>query len=318
MRSENGKYSHCCRSRVVDFFNECRPAAPTASLLYSLEQLQMGFALMALSRLASLSWMAVALCGVLAALPAAGAEDPWPGLRKELFASRDIAENDGALQLYAPAQAEDAAVVPVSIRLPASIEAAARKITLVIDRNPAPVAAEIALGPGYSANGGMGERNIELRVRVDSFSKVRAVLETADGKLHMSSKFVAGAGGCSAAAAKDADEALANVGKMQVRALADANRGEQWREAVVMIRHPSFTGMQPDPKSGGFTPAWFVEDIDIKRGEMPVMRVRGGISIAENPHIRFNFMSTGADTLDVSARDTKGNVFSGRSSANGS
>jgi sulfur-oxidizing protein SoxY len=273
---------------------------------------------MALPRLAAWSCTALALAVVLAVSPATAAEDPWPGLRKELFAARDIAENDGALQLYAPAQAEDAAVVPVSIRLPASIEAEARKITLIIDRNPAPVAAEIVLGPGYTARGALGERNIELRIRVDSFSKVRAVLETADGKLHMSSKFVAGAGGCSAAAAKDADEALASIGKMQVRAVIDAGRGEQWREAVVMIRHPSFTGMQIDPVSRGYTPAWFIEDIDIRRGDQPMMRIRGGISISENPNIRFNFISTGADTIDVSARDTKGNVFSGRSAANGS
>ena len=36
------------------------------------------------------------------------------------------------------------------------------------------------------------------RVRIDSFSHVRAVLETEDGTLHMATKFVAAAGGCGA------------------------------------------------------------------------------------------------------------------------
>lgn len=273
---------------------------------------------MNLIRTGGLRCFATAILLALVATTVHAENDPWPGLQKELFAGRDIAIDDGAIQLYAPAQAEDAAVVPVSIRLPANIESVARKITLVIDRNPAPVAAEITLGPGYAANGALGERNIETRIRVDSFSKVRVVLETADGKLHMVAKFVAGAGGCSAPAAKDADEALANLGKMQVRSLADANRGAEWREATVMIRHPSFTGMQMDPISRGYTPAWFVEDIAVKRGDTPVMNIKGGISISENPNYRFNFRSDGSDVIEVSARDTKGNLFSGRSTANGS
>ena len=62
---------------------------------------------------------------------------------------------------------------------------------------------------------------LSTRVRVDMYSNIRAIVETADGKLHMASNFVKASGGCSAAASKDADEALANLGKMQVRTFDD-------------------------------------------------------------------------------------------------
>ena len=73
----------------------------------------------------------------------------------------------------------------------------------------------------FIASAAVGERKLMTRVRIDSFSKVRAILETADGKLHMATKFVMGAGGCSAPASKDADAALASLGRMQVKTIAD-------------------------------------------------------------------------------------------------
>ncbi len=257
--------------------------------------------------------LAAALLAMVAPGATLAADDPWPSLRKEVFQDRPIADSDGTLQMFAPAQAEDAAVVPVSIRIPASIEATARSVTLIIDRNPAPVAAKIILGQAFAAGGRLGERKIETRIRVDSFSKVRAILETDDGKLHMVSRFVAGAGGCSAPAAKDLDEALASTGKMQIRVLSDPNRAADFREAIVSVRHPSFTGMQRDPKTNDFTPAWFVTQIDIRHEGQMLVQVEGGISISENPHFRFNFESRKLDVLEVRAVDTRGAEFNGQS-----
>lgn len=261
----------------------------------------------------SLVTVGAALLIAVAPLAAVADQDPWPSLAQEVFQGRLIAESDGAIQMFAPSQAEDAAVVPISIRIPATVEAAVKSVTLIVDRNPAPVAAVIKLGPAFAAGGRLGERKIETRIRVDSFSKVRAILETADGKLHMVSKFVAGAGGCSAPAAKDLDEAVASIGRMQIRLLQDPNRDADFREAIVSVRHPSFTGMQRDPKTNDFTPAWFVTSMDILHEGDVFMHVEGGISISENPHFRFNLSSRGNDSLEVRAVDTKGTQFSGQS-----
>lgn len=256
----------------------------------------------------------------LLALPPIGAragDDPWPDIKAGVFEGREVAE-DGIFALYAPAQAEDAAIVPVAVHMPTTVANTAKTLTLIIDRNPAPVAATFRFGDSYRAAPDVGERKILTRVRVDNFSKVRAILETADGKLHMAAKFVMGAGGCSAPASKDADEAMANLGKMQIKTIAEPARGEHWREAVVMIRHPNFTGMQMDLDSRGYTPARYINVVEVTRGGRLVLRMEGGISISEDPNIRFNYDGAGGDALEVRATDTEGLVFNGRSLPSGS
>jgi sulfur-oxidizing protein SoxY len=255
----------------------------------------------------------MALLGLVGAANAA--DDSWPDIRAGVFDNRQIAENDGTIALYAPEQAEDAAIVPIAIHLPSNIANTAKSVTLIIDRNPAPVAATFRFGDGFSASPEVGERKLMTRVRVDNFSNVRAVLETADGKLHMVSKFVRGAGGCSAPASKDADEALAMLGKMQVKTIAQPALGERWREGIVMIRHPNFTGMQMDVVSRGYTPARFVNLVEVTRAGSLVLRMEGGISLSEDPNIRFNYDGSSGDALEVRATDSEGAKFAGKSLA---
>jgi sulfur-oxidizing protein SoxY len=268
----------------------------------------------------SLSLFCVLAAGVL--LCPSGAvraeDDPWPDIRAAVFESRAIAEGDGAIALYAPEQAEDAAVVPIAVHLPPDVANRATALTLIVDRNPAPVAATFRFGDGFRARPEIGERKLMTRIRVDSFSHVRAVLETDDGKLHMATKFVRGAGGCSAPASKDADQALAELGKMQVKAISQSAMGKDWREGVVMIRHPNFTGLQMDPISRGYTPARFINDIEVKRGDVVVLRMEGGISISEDPNVRFTYDAAPDDTIEVRASDTDGATFSARSQPSGS
>jgi sulfur-oxidizing protein SoxY len=253
-----------------------------------------------------------------APLGARAEDDPWPEIRSAVFEARDIVENDGIVMLYAPDTAEDAALLPLSIRFPASVGNDVKSLTIIIDRNPSPVAATFRFGDGFKAGRDVGERRLETRVRLDSFSKVRAIAETADGNLHMSAKFVTGAGGCSAQASKDAEAALASLGKVQLKTMKEPVRGESWREAVVMIRHPNFTGLQMDPITRGYTPLRIVNDLVVKRSGEMVLRMEGGISISENPHLRFNFDGSQGDEIEVEASDTEGARFAGRSVPSGS
>ncbi|MEQ1647039.1 MAG: quinoprotein dehydrogenase-associated SoxYZ-like carrier [Hyphomicrobiaceae bacterium] len=258
-------------------------------------------------------WVAGVLAHLICGPTAQAENDPWPGIRAEVFHSREIVENDGFVTLFAPDSAQDASVVPVTLRIPGNVIAGAKSITLIIDRNPAPVAASIALGDGFRAGPDIGERVIATRVRIDSFSKVRAVLETDDGKLHMSSRFVAGAGGCSSLGAKDADEALANLGQFKFKSINDPNRDANWREGQVMVRHPNSTGMQMDPTTRDFRPAHFISEMEIKRGESPFLKMESGISISENTPLRFSYGSTGQDEFSVLATDNQGGRFAGKS-----
>lgn len=260
---------------------------------------------------------AVALAAVSAPLAAAD-EDLWPGLRAEVFGDREIAENDGSVTLFAPERAEDAALVPLSIRIPGPIAKDAVALTILIDRNPAPVAATFKFGEAFKDGPDIGERQLATRIRLDSFSKVRAVLETSDGKLHMSSRFVSGAGGCSATPSKDIEQALAGLGKIDIKSRVEPARGQSFREAQVMVRHPNFTGLQIDPESRGYVPARFVDDLEVKSAGKLLFRMEGGISISENPHIRISYGSDTETPIEVTAKDTEGATFSQRTAAGGS
>src|SRR4026208_2503619 len=73
--------------------------------------------------------------------------DLWPGLVQDIFNNRPM--NDGAdvIAIEMPYRAEDAAIVPVTLRtkLPPGDSRRVLRITLVIDQNPAPMAAKFEL-----------------------------------------------------------------------------------------------------------------------------------------------------------------------------
>ncbi len=239
-------------------------------------------------------------------------DDIWPALEQDIFGARTVVEDTSAVTLDAPYRADDAALVPLTVRIPAHMAEHVTKLTLVIDQNPAPVVGDFTFGPAA----GSGERVIETRVRVDMYSNVRAIVETNDGRLLMATKFVKAAGGCSAPALKDTDAVLANAGRMQIRHLAGDTQDQ--RMGQVMIRHPQYSGLQLNQATGYYIPAKFLRSIDVSRGGERVFRVEGGISLSEDPNIRFTYASGADDTIEVTAEDTDGRTFTGRAEPKGS
>lgn len=171
-------------------------------------------------------------------------------------------------------------------------------MTLVVDENPSPLVATFKLGEGRKIF------DLSMRVRVNSYSFVRAVAETSDGSLHMAKAFVKAAGGCSAPALKDPAGAKANLGKMRFRVFGGTGRGE----AQVQIRHPNNSGMQMDQVTRLYTPAWFVQTLSVKQGNETLFSMDGGISVSEDPTFRFSYRADGRP-VTVAAKDTNGNVF---------
>src|SRR5260370_41629591 len=185
--------------------------------------------------------IAVAVGGSLTG-PVFAAEqaDPWPELVRDIFNGRDLKDGAGLIAIEMPYRAEDAAIVPVTLRatLPAGDARAVKAITLVIDQNPAPVAATFRIGGGVTM--------ISTRVRVDSYTNVHAVAELSDGALYASTVFVKASGGCSAPTTKNAEDAKAGFGQMRFPRFAQPARRpiSGPREAQVMIRHPNNSGLQ--------------------------------------------------------------------------
>jgi sulfur-oxidizing protein SoxY len=261
---------------------------------------------------------ALALASIIAlfASTAYAEEDVWPGLQRILFGDRAIAVEDGMVVLDAPQTADDPALVPVTVHVPPSVTAGLKSMTLVIDKNPMPVVASFTFGPAVGVG---GERYISTRVRFDTFSHVRAILETADGTLHMASKFVAAAGGCAAMDATDPDVEAEGLGRMIVKTFEPALSTDPIRSAQVMLKHPNANGIQLDPKTANFISARFVNEMTVTRaGELVFKMTNGGGSISANPYFRFSFGRGGDNDLDVAITDTSGTVFTARSVPSGS
>jgi sulfur-oxidizing protein SoxY len=244
-----------------------------------------------------------------AARPAmtAESEDAWPTLAQQTFNGRPLVDGTGLVAIEMPVRAEDAAIVPVTLRamLRAGDARTVTAFTLVIDENPAPVAATFKVGAGVTM--------ISTRVRVNSYTNVHAVAELSDGKLYVVQTYVKASGGCSAPMAKNADEAKASIGVMRFRQFAKPNAAPVSvpREAQIMIRHPNNSGLQRDQVSLLYIPLFIVRELRIWQGDKLVLAMEGGISISEDPNIRFSYLPNGATTFRAEAVDTEGHVFKG-------
>ena len=228
------------------------------------------------------------------------ASEVWKKVRASLFEQRPIVTPaEDVLQLEAPARAEDAAVVPIAIRtrFPQSRERYVDRLWLIIDNNPSPISAIFRFTPDS------GRADIETRVRVDEYTHVRAIAETNDGKLYMTTRFVKASGGCSAPPGKDQAAALATLGRMKFRVEGEVDRNKPVL-AQLMISHPNNSGLAMDQATRQFTPAHFVRKVDVSYAGRPVMSADVDFSISENPNFRFYFVPQGAGELKAEVVDS--------------
>lgn len=251
--------------------------------------------------------MVTAAIGVFLLTGAADAQDDdgaraarWNDLSHEIFGGKPIQEGDGKLALDAPERAFDAALVPVTISVKSPGEV--KSLTLVIDDNPAPVAARVTFGPAGDP------QSLQLRVRVNQYTYMHAIEETKDGALYETHRFVKASGGCSAPSGSYDDKALAAIGEMKLRFLGEPQAGHS-REAQLLIRHPNFNGMQMDPQTQGYTPARFVKTIDVTLNGEKVLHLDSDISLAADPALTFGVNGAENGKLAITARDSENAVF---------
>jgi len=262
--------------------------------------------MMSSSRIAALALLiTTTFCGAVAAQIKTGdnpdASEIWKKVRASLFQARPIqAAGEDSITLEMPVRAEDAAIVPVAIktRFPQTASRYVSKVYLVIDNNPSPIAAVFQFTPQS------GRADIETRVRIDEYTQVRAIAETNDGQLHMATRFVKASGGCSAPPGKDAEAALATLGRMKFRVEGEP-RGREPVLAQLMISHPNNSGLAMDQVSRLFTPAHFVRKVEVSYAGRPIMSADVDFSISENPNFRFYFVPEGGGELKADVVDSK-------------
>lgn len=220
----------------------------------------------------------------------------WAELSGLIFgAGASLEKADRLVQVEAPGTAHDAALVPVTIRV--APETRLKDLSLVIDQNPAPLAATIKFGAAGDP------RQMKLRVRVDGFTNMHAVAATGEGRLLQSAVFVKGAGGCSAPMGMSVAEASAGMGEMKMKFGANASLADA-PQATLMIRHPNFNGMQKDPATRAYTPSRFIKSISVTRGDESVFTMTSDISLSTNPVIEFLYKADSTEPFEVTVVDT--------------
>src|SRR3972149_3697241 len=177
--------------------------------------------------------------------------DTWSPLKQALFGDRPLQE--GMIQLEAPEVAQDAATVTVSIKVDAaqSAERFVKTLHLIVDRNPIPIAAIFHLTPES------GRANLSTRIRLQTFSPVRAIAEMNDGSLYMSARLGQASGGCPASVGQGGAEAKAKLGEMRLRTEGDITLNQPNR-AQLLVGHPQHNGLERDLFTGVSIPPDFI------------------------------------------------------------
>lgn len=242
--------------------------------------------------------VAAATLAVASAAPAAedaATSGAWHTLRSEFYGTRAIGEVDESLMsMAAPGATPDPTATPVTLRFGDKAAGKVKQVRVIIDHNPAPVAATMRLAQDVPID------EIEMRLRIDRATSVRAVAEMADGSLEMRSVWVRASGGCSAPSSASA---AGTLGAIRFRPSADA------KSMQVSIRHPNNSGFQIDPVSGEAIPPHFVAHVRIRSGDVVVLDADTGISLSENPTIRIASGSKLKAPLTVEAVDSKQEKF---------
>jgi sulfur-oxidizing protein SoxY len=231
---------------------------------------------------------------------AAARSSRWQALQQALFPGHSLQDGTGIVKLDAPPRALDAALVPIGIDL--TDAKPIKSVYLVIDGNPSPLAAHFTFGPQADPH------TLKLRVRVDQYTDVHAIAESQDGKLFVATKFVKASGGCSAPAGPDDNAALADIGRMKLHLIGNFGAGKP-EQAVLMVRHPNFNGMQMNPISRYYTPPRFIRTIDATYEGNSIFHLDSDISMSTDPVITFGFVPKAKGQMKIVVRDSKDVTF---------
>lgn len=218
--------------------------------------------------------------------PATGA---WEYMRPQFYGDRAIGVVDeNFMRLEAPANTPDPSATPLILHFGKDAAGKIKQVRLIIDNNPSPLAATLELKSGVPVD------EIDLRVRIDRFTSVRAIAETNDGRLEMRSTWVKASGGCSAPpSAADGG----TLGEIRFRPSSDAT------SLQMSIRHPNNSGFQIDPVSGDAIPPHYISHIKLSAGGQIVLEADTGISLSENPTVRIATSTPLAGPLTLDATD---------------
>lgn len=230
---------------------------------------------------------------------AAKDESNWNNVLKEqFFSGKNIKESNDIIEIDAPYRAEDPALVPLKIisKIKQTKDKYIKKITVLVDKNPFPFVGEFEFTPET------GKADLAMRVRVNTYSYIRAIAEMNDGQVYMAKKFVKASGGCSAPIGADLDAAMKRLGKMKFRLDKGVKIGEP-ALTQLLISHPNITGMQMDQVTRFIKKSHFVDQLKVSFDDKPVLTAKIDIAISADPNFRFYFVPNKSGVLKAEFSD---------------
>jgi sulfur-oxidizing protein SoxY len=252
----------------------------------------------------SLQTIAFATLASLALPAAAMAGSAWDDIRANVFSGRTIHAAGDIVRLTAPTRPEDQRAVPIGVEAALKDGRTVKRITLIVDQNPTPIAAVFDMG------GKRDHVKLATKLRLNAATDVRAIVETSDGEVYMADQFVKFAGGqasCSAPPQGDPEEIAANMGKMTfTQDRAKAALTEIAPHAKLTISHPNHTGMVLDQLTLLYVPLRIITDLEVRQGDERVFAMKGSMTLSQNPEIDFDYRVNGADKMNVVAKDSDG------------
>jgi sulfur-oxidizing protein SoxY len=233
-------------------------------------------------------------CWAVPALGAGESQEPsssaWEALRGRYYGDTRMGMVDEKfMSVEAPANTPDPSATPLTLRFADDAQRRIKRVRVFIDNNPSPLVATFEFGATPLTE-------IDMRVRIDRFTSVRAIAELADGTMEMRSSWVKASGGCSA---PPSSAAGGKLGEVRLRPTADV------RSIQASIRHPNNSGFQVDPKSGDPIPAHYISHIRISAAGNLLLDADTGISLSENPSLRITAAQPLAAPVSVDALDSE-------------
>ena len=228
----------------------------------------------------------------------------WPVVKEAFFPNRSIAET-GHIQLSGPRRAESGAQVPVTLTVdkPQNAADAIKNVYVLVDANP------IQLAATYHLTEMLGKLQLSTRIRLETDSYIRAIGETADGRLFMHAIVIRASGGCGGTVENDEAAVRATAGKIKLNVESPVALNKP-TPVTFMIKHPMRTGLQRDLVSQGTIPAFYINKASFTYNGKPVMDVDVGVGTSEDPYFRFEFVPDEPGILEVKATDNEGKAFS--------
>lgn len=243
------------------------------------------------------------------------AQSAWDDIRDALYGDDPVVSQSAHVALDAPYRATDDARTVLGGHITAPPGQMITGVTLVIDENPAPVAADFTLAEPQA------EFAFSLTARINGQTPLHLVALTDAGERHVAEGYLktSGQGACAAPPGTDPVLALATLGDMELAflpALDAPSKSVDTRIAAlagkvgaldVDISHPSHSGLQMDQITLLYIPLRVVGEVDVALDNAPYLSMTGSISLSENPRLRVS-VPEGTSMAEVTLHDTDGKV----------